>query len=500
MIEQPDVATVQIYFSDFFDVCPALVEDYGAFDVSLINDLPLFIDPFLLFNSPDPAYQQLHANIIRYLLFLRDRAGAGGLDRGLLRAWYQFGEVKQTWLGFSQAGNRGSGLGADFARSLHDNLSTIFTDFGQEKITRGSHLEKVCLVAEGIGRDNISDFTTNLIKEYMLEYTQAFALAHLRPEQRRTFVVDRVRFNYNTETWERGQYELPYHASDFVLLTPKDMLTRDEIWISRPDLRHNFEQIAAAVSDPELRALLNNYLYARLSHDPKMTEREKEQKRRRAIDQTIRAHPEVIEYYIREKEDTGDRAEAISSEKVAETEEWFVRQLRAFVAARLVGTEFYELTGDTYEEARERVHFLKHVIEDQDGYRIFWHDGRPVQREQDLQLLFKLTWFGTPSDVNSEVNNGRGPVDFKVSRGSADRSLVEFKLASNSKLKRNLAKQVAIYERASDAHRSLKVICYFSALELARVQAILRELALEEHPDIILIDARADNKPSASRA
>ena len=36
-----------IYFSDYFSVLPDTIEEYGAFDVSLINDLPLFVDPFL---------------------------------------------------------------------------------------------------------------------------------------------------------------------------------------------------------------------------------------------------------------------------------------------------------------------------------------------------------------------------------------------------------------------------------------------------------------------
>ena len=34
---------VQIYFSDFFGVSPKVLDDYGAFDVSLINDLPLLL-------------------------------------------------------------------------------------------------------------------------------------------------------------------------------------------------------------------------------------------------------------------------------------------------------------------------------------------------------------------------------------------------------------------------------------------------------------------------
>jgi len=42
---------MKVYFSDFFDVNPDVIEKYGALNISLINDFPLFIDPFLLFNS-----------------------------------------------------------------------------------------------------------------------------------------------------------------------------------------------------------------------------------------------------------------------------------------------------------------------------------------------------------------------------------------------------------------------------------------------------------------
>jgi len=102
--------------------------------------------------------------------------------------------------------------------------------------------------------------------------------------------------------------------------------------------------------------------------------------------------------------------------------------------------------------------------------------------------------------VTREANDGRGPVDFKMSLGSADQTLVEFKLARNTQLKRNLSHQVAIYEAASDADKSIKVIVYFHDSELARVRRILDELGLTGDPDIVLIDARSDNKPSASRA
>jgi hypothetical protein len=96
------------------------------------------------------------------------------------------------------------------------------------------------------------------------------------------------------------------------------------------------------------------------------------------------------------------------------------------------------------------------------------------------------------------VNNGRGPVDYKISRGAADATLVEFKLASNSKLKQNLKHQVSVYEAANDTAKSIKAILYFSALELTRVQAILKELGMIGRRDVVLIDARPDNKASAS--
>lgn len=42
---------IKVYFSDYFDVEEDVIDDYGAVNISLINDIPLFIDPFLMFNS-----------------------------------------------------------------------------------------------------------------------------------------------------------------------------------------------------------------------------------------------------------------------------------------------------------------------------------------------------------------------------------------------------------------------------------------------------------------
>jgi len=50
------------------------------------------------------------------------------------------------------------------------------------------------------------------------------------------------------------------------------------------------------------------------------------------------------------------------------------------------------------------------------------------------------------------------------------------------------------------AKQGIKAIIYFSIEEKLRVDAILKELELVGHKDVVLIDARADNKPSGSKA
>ena len=252
---------LNIYFSDFFNVEEDIIESYGAINISLINDLPLFVDPFLLFNSEKPEYQKIHSDIISYLLFLQEQAEKyPNPPAGMLAAWYYFSEVKQTWLGFSLEGNSGCGLGHDFAVNIHRGLQTIFKDFGKETITRSSHLEKLCLISHLVGRDKISDFTTNFTKKYLLEYTEAFATAYLEPEQCLKFSVPRVEFCEDTHMWKSREYTLPCYQGDYVLLTPRDMLTRDDTFINRVDMIRNLQNIAPSVDDAALRFALNKYL------------------------------------------------------------------------------------------------------------------------------------------------------------------------------------------------------------------------------------------------
>jgi hypothetical protein len=480
----------RIYFSDFFDVQPSSVQEYGAFDISLINDLPLFLDPFLLFNSEKSEYQALHTEIIRYMLFLKNKSSVT-LPPGLVKAWFHFPEVRQNWMGFSKRGNGGRGLGADFARSLKINFTTVFSAFGDETVTN-THLGKLTLIKNGVGKDNISDFTCNLIKGFLAEYTQAFSLKHIHPSKLGKFHIDKTSFNYATQSWASKQYTLPRFRSDFVLLTPIDILTKDDAWISHNGFVEDFSSVLQAVGNASLRTQMENYFISQLPVEPTKAEREI------AIEKAVSKYPDLLDLYVKMQEDAGGEATSISAEKVLAAQQVFVEHLRWLIAL-VDQTKFYETDTSSHEQGMKRIMFLKHVIEKQDGYRIFYLNGKAISRESDLQIMFKLTWFASSYSADAEVNNGRGPSDFLVSYGSGDKAVIEFKLAKNSHLEKNLRNQAEIYADASrTTHPPIKVILYFKQSELTKVTTILVRLGLSKSKNIVLIDATP--KASASKA
>lgn len=279
-----------------------------------------------------------------------------------------------------------------------------------------------------------------------------------------------------------------------MLLTPENLLTQDDIWINKEDLREDFSHIRQAMDNDALRAQIDDYFRRMLPRKPTAKDE------RAAVEKTLLQFPELIDWFIKSKEDRGDEAVRRSALKVRDVERRFIENLRELARTLAGSSGFYLQPATTLAEARKKIDYLKHVIENQDGYRIFYVDGKAVEREKDLQILFKLVWEGSPSSVDAEVNNGRGPVDFKISRGARDATLVEFKLAGNPQLEKNLVNQVAVYEKANKTTQSYKVILYFTQRQEREVLGILKRLEVEPGVGVILIDARHDNKPSASKA
>lgn len=485
----------ELWFSNRFNVDPATLKEYGAYDISVVTDTPLFVDPFLLFNSENDKYQALHQQMLDYLRFLKAKAPLP-LPKGLVQNWFAFHEVKQNWLGFTEDGNAGHGLGAGFARDLRGAFQNLLRDFGRETITDSSHLEKLALLSDRVGRDTISDFTTNLIKHYLCTYTEEFARQHLEPALCDTFAVTKAVFNFKTESWVTRQYVLPRLGHDYVLLTPIDMLTRDDTWINRPEMLARFDVLPEALPDAETRARVAHYLANQLGTDPMP----KEVLAARA--KTIRAFPELADYYIAIKEDDGDRAREVSLAKAEDMQALLRDQVRLAIRDIQAKTDLFTQPWTSYEEALEAVETFKYYVENQDGYTVINRgEGQPFATEREVQSFFGLLLQRSNFDANREVNNGRGAVDFKLSMGAADKSLIEFKLAKSSSLKRNVMNQLSVYEKANKTNKSVMVVIAYTEADMNKVDRVLREVGsipAGVSRSIVVIDARADNKPSAS--
>lgn len=215
--------------------------------------------------------------------------------------------------------------------------------------------------------------------------------------------------------------------------TPQDLLTKDDLWINQRDLVGDYNEIVDSIPNIQLRGQINNYF----SHELSIILERKEKKRREALARRRRSKksirflrplkpseadrkqvrwkvihnfPQIIDYYLALKEKHGDRAVQLSQENVRQIKTQFVEQVERLVALLEEHTNFYSEPTDSYKAALKRARYLKDVIENNDGWRIFYLNGQPITREKDVHILYRLTWFASAFDVNSEANSGRGPV------------------------------------------------------------------------------------------
>ena len=499
-----------MFFSERFHVDAELVKAYGAVDISLVCDMPLFIDPMLIFNSDKKEYQALHKEIIRYFHFLYRKA-QDGLSKKDVTAWFNFSEVPNNWLGYSLSGNKGLALGETYASFLYKNVGFVINTHG---VSRSQHIEKVMLLYDGSEKDKISDLTVNLIKRFLCEYTEGFSKQYIAPHLCKSLPVERAYFNYETESFVAKEYFLPFvynekEEIEYVLLTPCDMLREGEPSINKKHFYGSHERIRAAIDNDIIRAYVNNYIGKAVRDYEEKQKRNRRAIRedsiqkieRNAFKEIVREFPELYDYYVKLRE---AETEDIQLQCLNELNKQLERLLLS--SKRLISTFWdngYVMNEESTarEEAKSRLAYFKHIIENCDGWKNLYVEDEQIAKEDDLQRLFRFVWYGTNYKVTPEPSTGRGKPDFIVSMGQKNQAIVEFKLASNSKLDQVFT-QVKIYEAANSAEGSLIAIFFFSESEYQLSRKTVMNAGHEGMIDesIYLIDCRNDNKPPASLA
>lgn len=428
------------------------------------------------------------------------------LNKAEIKTWFSFNEVINNWLGYSTKGNKGLAFGEQFSKFLYNNIKFVIENNG---ISKGLHAEKILLLYEGSVKDKISDLTVNLIKGFLCEFTQEFAKKYINKDKLKVFSVDKADFNYKTESFFSTNYTLPFiinekNEAEFVLLTPSNLLREDEPSINRADFLYNNDRVRSNIDNAVLRTQVDNYIQIAVKNYVDSFKGTKKQPKEKDInkiklerfEEFANANPEIYDYYVKMKEK--EDKDIISKNCFEE----FNESVERFIKNAVSLSELYIKTTDTsataVEEVKERVQHFKNVIENSDGYKCFYSNGKRITKEADLQCMFKFCWVLTQYKVDAETNNGRGPADFVVSKGSNNVDVIEFKLAGNSKGLPIVFDQAEIYKKANNSKEKTIVIFYFNDKEYTKATKLINELKKQDEigKTLFLIDCR--EKESAS--
>ncbi|GIF47627.1 hypothetical protein Afe04nite_21660 [Asanoa ferruginea] len=178
----PAMGMVNPRLSDVFGL--VIRQDEVDFVVPhLREDLPLYIDPFLLWKSEDPQYRQLHANLLGFVEEIRRHAVGGQATRAAVLL-SEVSEPVELGLGYAADTKRGSALGP----GTIEGIIRTFQQVPQLQSAGLDHLEILALLVPGIAEDRISDLTASVIKRWLAEFTERHCQQWGIPTKRRRLV------------------------------------------------------------------------------------------------------------------------------------------------------------------------------------------------------------------------------------------------------------------------------------------------------------------------
>lgn len=474
---------VALKFSELFNISDPSSESW--FDVILNLDTKLFVDPFLIYAAEHNEFTGSHKEVIDFFNVVFSLIAKSGGKNGS-PYWKQaqgllvFPEVEELCLGYTGIGTKGSGSGAGFSKLISEAIWQSI-QVGVKEIT---HFEEISLLKEGIGADRISDITATILKHRFIDYTNNICKKHNIP-----LFPNRMngRFDSNVNRWLPILALLPRnpHNNKSILLSPSNYL-RDLPTINADSFwgycRSNENDLLRSEFGFDIQSKVNK-------HD---------------IVKFAKKHSECRERFMRHVEE-----ENPNPYDMAEDRNGFVKwydatknyvhdnQLNKSVNSN---NEFHIAIKTMLDE-------FKKYVEDNRGWELLWNDDGTPKREHASQTLLQgiVSHYckANDIDINREPNIGRGPVDFKVSRGYQLRMMLELKLAKNSKFWNGLSKQLPKYLEADGVEVGYFIIILCKDNEfkkLSKLRETIKGLRSSLPYEIteIIIDARR-NPPSASK-
>ena len=495
-----DEQSNSLRFSTHFGITRDEEDDW--FDPLLHRDSRFYIDPFLVFDDHDDYWAEAKAALPQYMSIVKDllsKSNAEG-DRYNRRATdlLTFPEPNEYLLGTSISKPQGRGPGKVLAKDMLRELAELPSGtVDAVNLVRGFDL-----FCSGFGVDMFSDMMGNLFIAKFIEYTQKVCKKHSIPT--RPILVKRSQWDGRNMRWLEARHNLPYNPElDIaVLLTPErflrqlPFLTADEY----------YEYLSSGMDENQgLRDLMNELVEeAFIRNDGPPTKRD------RANIARILAHenPKKANDYIDLRAQDAPEPYDFTADSTGD--------FRWYETAR---TLFEELPPPTLPEDPRTapvkditlalIEMFKTGVEERSIWRTLWDEERTSPRKEDtIQAMMHEIWLPICKhaniDLSPEINKGRGPADFKLSRGSVN-SIIEVKRDSNSKLDKGLTEQLPQYMRANEAESGAYVVMvyrdtFFDQAKNETLDRLAKQLRADGYNiSLHIIDARPGTKQSASK-
>jgi hypothetical protein len=227
----------------------------------LDEDIPLYLDPFLLWKSPSQMDNSLHSTITNSFnflgsLYLKD-------DNKAIEILKELSECDEVGLGDSKT-KQGIKIGDKFAIQI---LSS-FKDIPQIKEQGVTHFEVLQLLIEGFSKDRVSDISCNFIKSFLIDYTIQQCDKYGIPKESTSLrLFDAKNFKIASEN-----ISLPINPITRapILLAPKRWL-RFVPWISYEDYFTNYISSSQKILQGESISRVEILEYNRKNYDQVQT-------------------------------------------------------------------------------------------------------------------------------------------------------------------------------------------------------------------------------------
>ena len=193
----------------------------------LDEDLPLCVDPFLLWRSPSMQDNSLHTAVVNSFNYL-GHSFSKGQEQSALTTLVDASECDEVGLG-----NSATRSGKRFGLKTAKEILSLYRDIPQITKSGFVHFEEIQLFVDNVAKDRISDITCNFLKSFLIDYTISQCNKHSIPMER----VNNLRvYNYKSNKFVSENVSLPCNpiSKSPILLVPKRWL-RYIPWINYDD-------------------------------------------------------------------------------------------------------------------------------------------------------------------------------------------------------------------------------------------------------------------------